>query len=230
VNGMRPKARYGHCMCRVDSRVLMFGGENNTSLANDLWTLRGLGLDGEEAPAWIPLELPGNAPAPRKGHSCTCEPSRQTHDMCCSQPSTLNNCGQTEMSKQQTSASPWRLTQHAFFVPSTVMHLVLMLRQHASCMPPDNVFTEQLSASGIPAATPRSSIAPIFVQQQKTVSLVLQSSTMSACILRASKQPLADAHALPFGCCAQQDLHTVISCGLNMHVSMHTGDHEGARN
>ncbi len=60
-------------MCRVDSRVLMFGGENNTSLANDLWTLRGLGLDGEEAPAWIPLELPGNAPAPRKGHSCTCE-------------------------------------------------------------------------------------------------------------------------------------------------------------
>ena len=50
----------------------MFGGENNTSLANDLWTLRGLGLDGEEAPAWIPLELPGNAPTPRKGHSCTC--------------------------------------------------------------------------------------------------------------------------------------------------------------
>lgn len=51
----------------------MFGGENNTSLANDLWTLRGLGLDGEEAPAWIPLELPGTAPAPRKGHSCTCK-------------------------------------------------------------------------------------------------------------------------------------------------------------
>ncbi|DBA80892.1 hypothetical protein WJX77_007438 [Trebouxia sp. C0004] len=72
MNGIKPKARYGHCMCRVDSRVLMFGGENNTSLANDLWTLRGLGLDGEEAPAWIPLELPGNAPAPRKGHSCTC--------------------------------------------------------------------------------------------------------------------------------------------------------------
>ncbi|KAL3155648.1 hypothetical protein ABBQ32_012681 [Trebouxia sp. C0010 RCD-2024] len=72
VNGMRPKPRYGHCMCRVESRVLMFGGENNTSLANDLWTLRGLGLDGEEAPAWIPLELPGNAPPARKGHSCTC--------------------------------------------------------------------------------------------------------------------------------------------------------------
>ena len=51
----------------------MFGGENNTSLANDLWTLRGLGLDGQEAPAWIPLELPGTAPAPRKGHTCTCK-------------------------------------------------------------------------------------------------------------------------------------------------------------
>lgn len=78
VNGIKPKARYGHCMCRVDSRVLMFGGENNTSLANDLWTLRGLRLDGEEVPAWIPLELPGNAPPPRKGHSCTCEFSKES--------------------------------------------------------------------------------------------------------------------------------------------------------
>ena len=70
ANGIRPKARYGHSMCRVDSRVLMFGGENNTNLANDLWTLRGLGLDGEETPSWLPLELPGTAPAPRKGHAC----------------------------------------------------------------------------------------------------------------------------------------------------------------
>ena len=68
---MKPKARYGHSMSRVDSRVFMFGGENNTSLANDLWTLRGLGLDDSDSPAWIPLELPGSAPAPRKGHTCT---------------------------------------------------------------------------------------------------------------------------------------------------------------
>ena len=53
----------------------MFGGENNTSLANDLWTLRGLGLDGEESPSWFPLELPGTAPAPRKGHACASKPS-----------------------------------------------------------------------------------------------------------------------------------------------------------
>ena len=64
----------------------MFGGENNTSLANDLWTLRGLGLDGEEAPAWIPLELPGNAPAPRKGHSCTCELSAADGSTACRLP------------------------------------------------------------------------------------------------------------------------------------------------
>lgn len=70
ANGIRPKARYGHSMCRMDTRVLMFGGENNTNLANDLWTLRGLGLDGEESPSWLPLELPGTAPAPRKGHAC----------------------------------------------------------------------------------------------------------------------------------------------------------------
>lgn len=60
-------------MCRVDTRVLMFGGENDTNLANDLWTLRGLGLDGEESPSWLPLELPGTAPAPRKGHACASE-------------------------------------------------------------------------------------------------------------------------------------------------------------
>ena len=69
VAGQRPKARYGHCMCRIDSRILMFGGETGGGLTRDLWTLRGAGA-GEEAPAWIPLELPGPAPAPRKGHAC----------------------------------------------------------------------------------------------------------------------------------------------------------------
>lgn len=62
-------------MCTADTRVLMFGGENNTNLSNDLWTLRGLGLNAEESPTWLPLELPGTAPAPRKGHACASKPS-----------------------------------------------------------------------------------------------------------------------------------------------------------
>ena len=36
-------------------------------LLADLWTLRGAGGDAEDnAAAWVPLELPGTAPAPRK--------------------------------------------------------------------------------------------------------------------------------------------------------------------
>ena len=70
IAGAKPKTRYAHSMCCMDNRVLVLGGESNTGLLSDLWTLRGLGLDGEEAPAWIPLELPGPAPSPRKGHAC----------------------------------------------------------------------------------------------------------------------------------------------------------------
>ncbi|KAK9917644.1 hypothetical protein WJX75_006758 [Coccomyxa subellipsoidea] len=64
----RPKARYAHSLARMDSRVYLFGGETNTGLVADLWTLRGATSDVEEgAIAWIPLELPGPSPAPRKG-------------------------------------------------------------------------------------------------------------------------------------------------------------------
>ena len=38
-------------------------------LLNDLWTLKGLSPEGEASPVWIPLDLPGTPPIPRKGHS-----------------------------------------------------------------------------------------------------------------------------------------------------------------
>ena len=65
---MKPKARYGHSMTRMGSRLLMMGGDVGTGYAADLWTLRGLEAGSEEAPAWIQLDLPGPAPSPRKGH------------------------------------------------------------------------------------------------------------------------------------------------------------------
>ena len=38
-----------------------------SGLLNDLWTLRAAGGDVEDsAAAWVPLDLPGTAPAPRK--------------------------------------------------------------------------------------------------------------------------------------------------------------------
>jgi hypothetical protein len=43
-------------------------GNSAAGLVADLWTLRGATSDVEEgAIAWIPLELPGPSPAPRKG-------------------------------------------------------------------------------------------------------------------------------------------------------------------
>lgn len=36
---------------------------------NDLWTLRGVTSEADDAPVWLPLELPGPVPVPRKGHS-----------------------------------------------------------------------------------------------------------------------------------------------------------------
>ncbi|CAL8464836.1 g4371 [Coccomyxa elongata] len=64
----RPKPRYAHSLARMDSRVFLFGGETNTGLVADLWTLRGATTDIEEGVvAWIPLDLPGSTPAPRKG-------------------------------------------------------------------------------------------------------------------------------------------------------------------
>ncbi|EIE22836.1 galactose oxidase [Coccomyxa subellipsoidea C-169] len=68
IERSRPKARYAHSLARMDNRVFLFGGETNTGLVADLWTLRGATTDPEEgATAWIPLELPGPSPAPRKG-------------------------------------------------------------------------------------------------------------------------------------------------------------------
>ncbi|KAK9841168.1 hypothetical protein WJX74_001325 [Apatococcus lobatus] len=68
VAGAKPRARYGHSMSRMGSRLLMLGGDIGTGYAADLWTLRGLEGGSEEAPAWIQLDLPGQAPSPRKGH------------------------------------------------------------------------------------------------------------------------------------------------------------------
>jgi len=91
AGGGRPKARYGHALLPGDeagNRVFLFGGETVGGPCAELWTLRGLGAarrpsssegggrasssgasGGGDAPgpAWIPLDLPGPRPTPRKG-------------------------------------------------------------------------------------------------------------------------------------------------------------------
>lgn len=69
----RPKPRYGQALLRLDQRVLLFGGEAAGGIGGDLWALRGVvTVDGDVPPSWLPLELPGSQPAPRKGHAAAC--------------------------------------------------------------------------------------------------------------------------------------------------------------
>lgn len=65
----KPKPRYGFALARIDQRVLLFGGESNTGLLNDVWILKGVVAEGLEQPSWMPLELPGDAPSARKAHT-----------------------------------------------------------------------------------------------------------------------------------------------------------------
>lgn len=75
----RPKPRYGQALLRLDQRVLLFGGEAAGGISGDLWALRGVvTVDSDVPPSWLPLELPGSQPAPRKGHAAACTPK----DMC----------------------------------------------------------------------------------------------------------------------------------------------------
>ncbi|KAK9813645.1 hypothetical protein WJX73_001345 [Symbiochloris irregularis] len=69
TTGPKPKARYGHAMTSIDGKVVLFGGQSNTGLLNDLWTLRGMSGDSDESAMWMQLDLPGNSPVPRKGHA-----------------------------------------------------------------------------------------------------------------------------------------------------------------
>lgn len=69
LTGSKPKARYAHAMTAIDGRAILFGGQSSSGLLNDLWTLKGLSPEGEASPVWIPLDLPGTPPIPRKGHS-----------------------------------------------------------------------------------------------------------------------------------------------------------------
>ena len=58
---------------------------HDAGLLNDLWILKGVVTLGEEKPVWVPLELPGIAPSPRKAHALAGEllhPIMQ-HLQCC---------------------------------------------------------------------------------------------------------------------------------------------------
>lgn len=72
ITGPSPPPRCGHTATMVEKRLLILGGRGGGGpIMGDLWALKGLFDEEKESPAWTQLKLPGQAPAPRCGHSVT---------------------------------------------------------------------------------------------------------------------------------------------------------------
>lgn len=72
ITGPLPPPRCGHTATMVEKRLLVLGGRGGGGpIMGDLWALKGLFDDEKDSPAWTQLKLPGQAPAPRCGHSVT---------------------------------------------------------------------------------------------------------------------------------------------------------------
>ncbi|XP_047173003.1 protein GLUTELIN PRECURSOR ACCUMULATION 3-like [Vigna umbellata] len=65
--------RLGHtCHYGLKKRLLVYGGRGGGGpIMGDLWALKGLIEEENEAPGWTQLKLPGQAPSPRCGHTVT---------------------------------------------------------------------------------------------------------------------------------------------------------------
>ncbi|KAE9619277.1 putative kelch-type beta propeller, galactose oxidase, beta-propeller [Lupinus albus] len=71
VSGTLPHPRCGHTATMLEKRLLVYGGRGGGGpIMGDLWALKGL-IEGNEAPGWTQLKLPGQAPSPRCGHTVT---------------------------------------------------------------------------------------------------------------------------------------------------------------
>ncbi|XP_027364129.1 protein GLUTELIN PRECURSOR ACCUMULATION 3 isoform X3 [Abrus precatorius] len=72
VAGTLPHPRCGHTATMVEKRLLVYGGRGGGGpIMGDLWALKGLIEEENEAPGWTQLKLPGQAPSPRCGHTVT---------------------------------------------------------------------------------------------------------------------------------------------------------------
>ncbi|KAJ6847434.1 rho GTPase-activating protein gacHH [Iris pallida] len=72
VSGTVPQPRCGHTATMVEKRLLIFGGRGGSGpIMGDLWALKGLIDEDNEAPGWTLLKLPGQQPSPRCGHTMT---------------------------------------------------------------------------------------------------------------------------------------------------------------
>ncbi|KAJ8756312.1 hypothetical protein K2173_025124 [Erythroxylum novogranatense] len=72
VIGALPPPRCGHTATMVEKRLLVYGGRGGGGpIMGDLWALKGLIEEENEASGWTQLRLPGQAPSARCGHTIT---------------------------------------------------------------------------------------------------------------------------------------------------------------
>lgn len=72
ISGSVPPPRCGHTATMVEKRLLIFGGRGGGGpIMGDLWALKGLFEEENDAPGWTQLKLPGQPPSPRCGHTVT---------------------------------------------------------------------------------------------------------------------------------------------------------------
>ena len=69
--GERPGQRYGQSLSYIAPYIILFGGNLNPKLMNDIWVMN---IDKKENYTWLKLDIAGNIPVERLYHSsCICQ-------------------------------------------------------------------------------------------------------------------------------------------------------------
>lgn len=76
IEGLKPEPRFSHSAVSIQNSTLVFGGELNNGPTNDLWLLEL--SDNSESGTWKKIEVEGNKPSPRSGHSAIIVPIKGT--------------------------------------------------------------------------------------------------------------------------------------------------------
>ena len=77
--GERPGQRYGHSLNYIEPFVILFGGNLNPKLMNDIWVMN---INKKEKYSWIKIENKGEIPVERLYHSsCICQEGKYNNKL-----------------------------------------------------------------------------------------------------------------------------------------------------
>ena len=79
--GTRPGQRYGHSLNYLDPFIILFGGNLNPQLMNDIWVMN---MKKKEKYTWIKIDIKGDIPVERLYHSsCLCPEGKFMNKLIC---------------------------------------------------------------------------------------------------------------------------------------------------